>query len=176
MSSSVSAYPVDTDYFATFDHKDKHGIWHLKNVTLYIKTDLLYFMNIHVIHVIKYDDCNRAAIFFIFLDVISLFYLFIFMIFRHRKHEDGDGGLSCGAACCLGFLVLVVQILLNGVMALVLYWVMKFHSKTIDGTTYYFAWKGSSNYDVKLGFNYHPVLMIAGFIYLSGQGIISGIK
>lgn len=82
------------------------------------------------------------------------------LLFRHRKHDDDS--LGAGARCCFGFLVLLAQILLNGVMALVLYWVITFHSK--DGVP--FSWRS----DPKVQFNLHPVLMIAGFIYFMGQG------
>ena len=86
---------------------------------------------------------------------------FLFLLFcRHRKHDEDS--LGAGARCCFGFLVLLAQILLNGVMALVLYWVITYHSK--EGKP--FAWRS----DPKLEFNLHPVLMIAGFIYFMGQG------
>ena len=64
---------------------------------------------------------------------------------------------------CFGFLILVAQVLLNGVMALCLYWVIQYRSNA-EGKT--FAWKD----DPDLEFNLHPVLMIAGFIYFMGQG------
>ena len=69
--------------------------------------------------------------------------------------------MSACARCWFGLLVLVAQILLNGVMGLILYWVIQYHSK--DGKP--FAWKS----DPKLEFNLHPVLMVAGFIYFMGQ-------
>lgn len=34
--------------------------------------------------------------------------------------------MSGGARCCFGLLVIVAQILLNGVMGLCLYWVIKY--------------------------------------------------
>ena len=71
--------------------------------------------------------------------------------------------MTAGARCCFGLLILVAQILLNGVMALCLYWVIQYRSNA-EGKT--FAWKD----DPDLEFNLHPVLMIAGFIYFMGQG------
>ena len=71
--------------------------------------------------------------------------------------------MTAGARCCFGLLILIAQILLNGVMALCLYWVIQYRSNA-EGKT--FAWKD----DPDLEFNLHPVLMIAGFIYFMGQG------
>ena len=71
--------------------------------------------------------------------------------------------MTAGARCCFGFLILVAQILLNGVMALCLYWVIQYRSNDKGET---FAWKNNPD----LEFNLHPVLMIAGFIYFMGQG------
>ena len=70
--------------------------------------------------------------------------------------------MSAGARCCFGLLILLAQILLNGVMALTLYWIIVYHSK--DGRP--FSWKTDPN----LEFNLHPVLMVAGFIYFMGEG------
>ena len=86
---------------------------------------------------------------------------FPFSLCRHRKHEDDS--MTAGARCCFGLLILIAQILLNGVMALCLYWVIQYRSNA-EGKT--FAWKD----DPDLEFNLHPVLMIAGFIYFMGQG------
>ena len=69
--------------------------------------------------------------------------------------------MSGCSRCCFGLLVLAAQILLNGVMALCLYWIVTYHSK--DGVP--FSWRS----DPKLEWNLHPVLMIAGFIYFMGQ-------
>jgi len=82
---------------------------------------------------------------------------------RHRKHEDDS--MTAGARCCFGFLILVAQVLLNGVMALCLYWVIQYRSNA-EGAA--FAWKS----DPDLEFNLHPVLMIAGFIYFMGQAML----
>jgi len=83
--------------------------------------------------------------------------------YRHRKHEDDS--MTAGARCCFGLLILIAQILLNGVMALCLYWVIQYRSNA-EGKT--FAWKD----DPDLEFNLHPVLMIAGFIYFMGQAML----
>eukprot|EP00094_Tigriopus_californicus_P006236 TCALIF_06002-PA protein Name:"Similar to F55H2.5 Putative cytochrome b561 (Caenorhabditis elegans)" AED:0.05 eAED:0.05 QI:192/0.75/0.6/1/0.75/1/5/431/398 len=81
---------------------------------------------------------------------------------RHRKHDDDS--MSPMSRCWLGVLILLAQILLNGVMALCLFWVIKYHSQDYVP----FAWKSNP----KLEFNLHPVLMIAGFIYFMGQAMI----
>jgi len=73
--------------------------------------------------------------------------------------------MTAGARCCFGLLILIAQILLNGVMALCLYWVIQYRSNA-EGKT--FAWKD----DPDLEFNLHPVLMIAGFIYFMGQAML----
>ena len=70
--------------------------------------------------------------------------------------------MSGGARCCFGFMVFLAQILLHGVVGLVLFWVIMYHSK--DGQP--FAWRK----DPDLEWNLHPVLMILGFIYFMGQG------
>ena len=72
--------------------------------------------------------------------------------------------MSGGARCCFGFMVFIAQILLHGVVGLVLFWVIQYHSK--PGKTWPFSWK----VDPELEFNLHPFLMIMGFIYFMGQG------
>jgi hypothetical protein len=56
---------------------------------------------------------------------------------------------------------------LHGVVGLVLFWVVRFH--TTDGASFPFAWKE----DPTKEFNLHPVLMIVGLIYFMGQGLTS---
>ena len=70
--------------------------------------------------------------------------------------------MTAGARCCFGLLVLIAQILLNGVLALCLFWIIQYRSDD-DGKP--FAWRD----DIKLEFNLHPFLMITGFIYFMGQ-------
>ena len=89
--------------------------------------------------------------------------LFFYFVFRHRKHDDDK--MSGGATCCLVFMVGVAQILLHGLVGLVLYWVIKFHTR--EGETWPFAWREDPSQE----FNLHPVLMIIGFIYFMGQGL-----
>jgi len=63
--------------------------------------------------------------------------------------------------CIFGWLLGLAQLLLHGALGLVLFWVLYFR----EG----FGWKGYP----KLEFNYHPVLMIVGFIYLGGNALLS---
>jgi len=86
------------------------------------------------------------------------------MIFRHREKNDDE--MSGGARCCFGFMVFIAQILLHGVVGLVLFWVIQYHSK--PGKTWPFSWK----VDPELEFNLHPFLMIMGFIYFMGQAML----
>lgn len=85
-------------------------------------------------------------------------------VIRHRQCETEE--MSGGGRCCFSFLMVIVQILLNGSLGLVLYWVIRFHSQ--PGTTWPFAWRDNPD----LEFNFHPVLMITGFIYFMGQGML----
>ena len=80
---------------------------------------------------------------------------------RHRKSDDEE--MSGGARCCFGFLTFLAQILLHGVVGLVLFWVIAYHSKDNVGPF-------SFRTDPELEWNLHPVLMILGFIYFMGQG------
>jgi len=93
------------------------------------------------------------------------------VIVRHREREDNE--MSGGARCCFGFLVFIAQILLHGVVGLVLFWVIKYHSKSDDPESpSYSPWPFSWKTDPDLEFNLHPVLMILGFIYFMGQAML----
>jgi len=83
----------------------------------------------------------------------------------HRKSDDDE--MSGGARCCFGFLIFIAQILLHGVLGLVLFWVIQYHSKRPE-KPWPFSWRD----DPELEFNLHPVLMIAGFIYFMGQAML----
>jgi len=63
-------------------------------------------------------------------------------------------------------MVFIAQILLNGVVGLVLFWVIQYHSKA--DKPWPFSWK----VDPELEFNLHPFLMIMGFIYFMGQAML----
>jgi len=83
---------------------------------------------------------------------------------RHRKSDDDE--MSGGARCCFGFLVFIAQILLHGVLGLVFFWIVQYHSK--PNSPWPFSWKE----DPDLEWNLHPVLMITGFIYFMGQAML----
>jgi len=87
------------------------------------------------------------------------------LVTRHRKSEDDE--MTGGARCCFGFLVLIAQILLHGVLGLVWFWIVHYHSDE-KATWGAFAWRDNP----ELEFNLHPVLMITGFIYFSGQSML----
>lgn len=63
-------------------------------------------------------------------------------------------------------MVFIAQILLHGVVGLVLFWVIQYHSKPEK------AWPFSWKTDPDLEFNLHPFLMIMGFIYFTGQAML----
>ena len=89
-------------------------------------------------------------------------------IFRSSKVETvsiSDGGSSKPPNWCFfGWLLALTQLLLHGALGLVLFWVIYY----LGG----FGWHDQP----KLEFNYHPVLMIGGFVYLSGNGKLLNTK
>ena len=68
--------------------------------------------------------------------------------------------MGYGNWCIFGWLLGLAQLLLHGALGLVLFWVCYYRGG--------FAWRDQP----KLEFNYHPVLMISGFIYLAGNGTL----
>ena len=102
----------------------------------------------------------------------SLTHLMLYLIIptcRHRRTEDDQ--MSGGTRCCFGLLFLTTQVLLHGVISLILYWVIQFRWKDGQGTP--FAWRGTGRVDLEKQWNLHPVLMVTGFIYCMGQGILT---
>ena len=88
---------------------------------------------------------------------------------RHSNRVEDDQKMSGGSRCCLGLLAFLTQILLHGVLALTLYWVIQYRW---DGEGLPFAWSGAGGKgDPEKLWNLHPVLMVTGFIYCMGQGI-----
>jgi len=87
---------------------------------------------------------------------------------RHRKPETEE--MSGGARCCFGLLTLVAQVLLHGVVALTLYWVIQYRWQDKQG--FPFAWRGLEPGDREKQWNLHPVLMITGLIYCAGQAML----
>ena len=78
--------------------------------------------------------------------------------------------MSGCSRCCFGLLTLLAQILLHGVLALTLFWIIQYRW---DGEGLPFAWWGTENVDLEKLWNLHPVLMVTGFIYCMGQGILT---
>lgn len=76
--------------------------------------------------------------------------------FNRRYDDDPETAWSCGSWCEYIFVVILSSILLVGVLALTVFWIIYYRGK--------FAW--SDQPDIQ--FNLHPVLMIAGFITFSG--------
>lgn len=76
-----------------------------------------------------------------------------------RSHRESYGGeMSTASSMVFYFLVFLAEILMFGLLSLVLFWVVYYRGG--------FAWRE----DVAKEFNYHPVLMITGFIFLMGHG------
>jgi hypothetical protein len=72
-----------------------------------------------------------------------------------------EPSMGYGNWCIFGLLLGLAQLLLHGALGLVLFWVVYYRGG--------FGWRETP----QLEFNYHPVLMIAGFIYLVGNGELS---
>jgi len=88
---------------------------------------------------------------------------------RHRKTEVEH--MSSTARCCFGLLTLVAQVLLHGALALTLYWVLQYRWQD-KNKGLPFAWRGSEPGDREKQWNLHPVLMMTGLIYCSGQAML----
>lgn len=63
--------------------------------------------------------------------------------------------------CIFGWLLGLAQFLLHGALGLVSFWVLYYRGG--------FQWQSVPS----LEFNYHPVLMIAGFVFLGGNALLS---
>lgn len=68
--------------------------------------------------------------------------------------------MSTTASIFFYFLVILAEILMFGVLCLALYWVVQYRGG--------FAWRE----DPTKEFNFHPVLMIAGFIFFMGNAML----
>lgn len=85
------------------------------------------------------------------LEIISFFH------FNCRRYDDElQNEWGCGSWCEYILTVIVATILLVGATVLTLFWVIYYRGG--------FAWSENP----KIQFNLHPVLMVAGFITLSG--------
>ena len=79
-----------------------------------------------------------------------------------------DKKMTGGSRCCLGLLAFLAQILLHGILALTLFWVIQYRHGTEEG--FPFSWRGDTEDALEKLWNLHPVLMVFGFIYCIGQG------
>lgn len=80
-----------------------------------------------------------------------------YYIFQYRRYDDDlENTWGCASWCEYILTVIISSALLVGATALTLFWVIYYR----DG----FAWSENT----KIQFNLHPVLMVAGFITLSG--------
>ena len=91
-------------------------------------------------------------------------------IFCSPRSPKEDVKKISGCSCyCFSLIIILAQIFLHGVLALTLYWIFQFHW---DGQGLPFAWSGAEGLDLGRLWNLHPVLMVTGFIYCMGQGIL----
>lgn len=82
---------------------------------------------------------------------------FNFNSFHSRRYDDDlENQWGCASWCEYILTVITASVLLIGATALTLFWVIYYR----DG----FAWREKP----EIQFNLHPVLMVAGFITLSG--------
>lgn len=86
------------------------------------------------------------------------FFIFFFCKFSFcRRYDDElENTWGCASWCEYLFTVVIAAVLLVGATVLTLFWVIYYRRG--------FAW--SENPEIQ--FNLHPVLMVAGFITLSG--------
>lgn len=80
--------------------------------------------------------------------------IFSFVLIR-RYDEDGKAAWQCGSWCEYIFVVVLSSILLLAAIVLTVFWIIYYKS-------------GYSLEDKSKLFNFHPTLMIAGYITLSG--------
>lgn len=86
----------------------------------------------------------------------SLLIEYVSLLFCRRYEEDSDNSWSCGSWFEYLLVVILSTILLIGSLVLTIFWVIYYR----EG----FAWSENP----KKQFNWHPVLMVAGFITFSG--------
>jgi len=87
---------------------------------------------------------------------------------RHSEEEEP----SLGRKCCFGFLFVIAQILLHGSLTLLLFWICVMRWSPSEQYPTPFYWQGSTQEELELTWNLHPFLMMAGFIYFMGQGML----
>ncbi len=73
------------------------------------------------------------------------------------SEDDDDEHYSAASRFGFGCVLLMTLVLIWGALVLVIFWAVYYQGG--------FAWKD----DAKKLFNAHPVLMIAGFVFFSGQ-------
>merc|ERR1711988_1233928 len=101
---------------------------------------------------------------------------------RIRQTEE-EQKASLATKCCFGFIYVIAQIFLHAPVALILFWIIQY--KALNNKP--FAWRVSAlddpqtdppedpeEYlkDLELTWNLHPLLMVTGFIYFVGQGML----
>ncbi|XP_027221347.2 plasma membrane ascorbate-dependent reductase CYBRD1 isoform X4 [Penaeus vannamei] len=79
---------------------------------------------------------------------------------RSHRQSYGGGEMSVAASLVFYFLVFLAEILMFGLLSLVLFWVVYYRGG--------FKWRE----DPAREFNFHPVLMVAGFIFFMGHAML----
>ncbi|XP_042880285.1 plasma membrane ascorbate-dependent reductase CYBRD1-like isoform X2 [Penaeus japonicus] len=79
---------------------------------------------------------------------------------RSHRQSYGGGEMSVASSLIFYFLVFLAEILMFGLLSLVLFWVVYYRGG--------FKWRE----DPAKEFNFHPVLMVAGFIFFMGHAML----
>ena len=94
---------------------------------------------------------------------------FIIIYHRNKTPIEEEKNMSGCSRCCFYIFIILAEILLHGVVALCLYWIVQYRW---DGEGLPFSWPGTEEADLEKLWNLHPVLMVTGLIYCLGQGIL----
>ena len=87
--------------------------------------------------------------------IMKMIFFSFFLLFHRRYDEDDKAAWQCGSWCEYIFVVVLSSILLLAAIVLTVFWIIYYRG-------------GYSLEDKTKLFNFHPTLMIAGYITLSG--------
>jgi len=90
----------------------------------------------------------------------------------NRMRQSDDEEVSLGRKCCFGLLFIIAQILLHGSLTLLLIWITVMRWTPSEQYPTPFLWQGDTKEELELTWNLHPFMMMTGFIYFMGQGML----